>query len=372
MADPNYPSDVLYHAEHDWARIDGQTATFGITWYAQDELGDVVFFDPPEVGKKVTAGEPYAEVESVKAVSDVIAPMSGEIVAVNACARRQARADQRRPLRRGVAGQGAAVRSGRGRLDARPRGVRRAAFVSRYTAVTPDDLEQMLATIGVASIDELFARQVPDALRLRKPLDLPDPMGEQEVFAHLLELASRNVSAQDELTFVGGGMYDHYVPAIVDMLMSRSEFLTPYTPYQPEVSQGTLQVMFEYQTAISELTGLPISNASVYEGPSAVASAGYLARLANKRAKFVVSAGLLDQSLATLRTYAHGFGAEIVEVAAGRRRHRSRGVGRCDLRRHGRRVRPAAQPPRRGRGRRGAGRRCPRARGRGLRRRRRV
>jgi glycine dehydrogenase subunit 1 len=97
--------------------------------------------------------------------------------------------------------------------------------------------------------------------------------------------------------------------------MSRSEFLTPYTPYQPEVSQGTLQVMFEYQTAISELTGLPISNASVYEGPSAVASAGYLARLANKRAKFVVSAGLLDQSLQTLRTYAHGFGAEIVEVA---------------------------------------------------------
>jgi glycine cleavage system H protein len=84
VADPNYPSDVLYHPEHDWARIDGATATFGITWYAQDELGDVVFFDPPEVGKTVTAGEPYAEVESVKAVSDVIAPMSGEIVEVNA------------------------------------------------------------------------------------------------------------------------------------------------------------------------------------------------------------------------------------------------------------------------------------------------
>ena len=84
MADPNYPSDLLYHAEHDWARIDGETATFGITWYAQDELGDVVFFDPPDVGKTITAGEPYAEVESVKAVSDVIAPMSGEIVEVNA------------------------------------------------------------------------------------------------------------------------------------------------------------------------------------------------------------------------------------------------------------------------------------------------
>jgi glycine cleavage system H protein len=83
VADPNYPSDVLYHPEHDWARIDGATATFGITWYAQDELGDVVFFDPPEVGKKVTAGEPYAEVESVKAVSDVVAPLSGEVLEVN-------------------------------------------------------------------------------------------------------------------------------------------------------------------------------------------------------------------------------------------------------------------------------------------------
>jgi glycine cleavage system H protein len=83
MADANYPTDLLYHPEHDWARIDGDTATFGITWYAQDELGDVVFFDLPDIGRTVTAGEPYAEVESVKAVSDVIAPMSGEIIAVN-------------------------------------------------------------------------------------------------------------------------------------------------------------------------------------------------------------------------------------------------------------------------------------------------
>jgi glycine dehydrogenase subunit 1 len=122
------------------------------------------------------------------------------------------------------------------------------------------------------------------------------------------------VSAEDELTFLGAGMYDHYVPAVIDMLLGRSEFLTPYTPYQPEVSQGSLQVMFEYQTAISELTGLPVSNASVYEGPSAVASAGYLARLANGKPKFVVSRGLHPHSRETLATYAHGFGAEIVEI----------------------------------------------------------
>jgi glycine dehydrogenase subunit 1 len=139
-------------------------------------------------------------------------------------------------------------------------------------------------------------------------------MAEQDVYAHLADLAARNVSVEDEISFLGGGMYDHYVPALIDMLMGRSEFLTPYTPYQPEVSQGNLQVMFEYQTAISELTALPVSNASVYEGPSAVASAGYLARLANGRDRFVASAGLHPHALETLRTYAAGFGAEVTEI----------------------------------------------------------
>ena len=159
--------------------------------------------------------------------------------------------------------------------------------MSRYTAVTPDDLEAMLGAIGVASIDELFA-QVPDGVRLRDGLDLPPGLPEQDVYAHLRDLAARNTSAEDEISFLGAGMYDHYVPAVIDMLTSRSEFLTPYTPYQPEISQGGLQVMFEYQTAISELTGLPVSTASVYEGPSAVASAGYLAKLANGKPKLVV------------------------------------------------------------------------------------
>src|ERR1700683_2626103 len=109
-------------------------------------------------------------------------------------------------------------------------------------------------------------------------------------------------------------MYDYYVPALIDMLMERSEFLTPYTPYQPEISQGGLQVMFEYQTAISELTALGVANASVYEGPSAVAAAGYLAKLHNGGRRFVVSAGLHPHSLETLRTQAHGYGMEGVEV----------------------------------------------------------
>src|SRR5271168_5053038 len=172
----------------------------------------------------------------------------------------------------------------------------------------------MLAAIGVSSVEELFDRQIPEAVRLRRRLELAPGLPEQDVFAHLRELAAKNVSVEDELTFLGAGMYDHYVPAVIDMLMERSEFLTPYTPYQLEISQGGLQVMFEYQTAISELTGLPVSNASVYEGPSAVAAAGYLAKLHNGKRRLVVSAGLHPHSIETLRTYAHGYGMEVVEV----------------------------------------------------------
>jgi glycine dehydrogenase subunit 1 len=172
----------------------------------------------------------------------------------------------------------------------------------------------MLEKVGVSSVQELFDRQIPASVRLGRPLDLPDGLPEQDVYAHLRDLAAKNVSAEDEITFLGAGMYDHYVPAVIDMLLGRSEFLTPYTPYQPEVSQGNLQAMFEYQTAISELTGLPVSNASVYEGPSAVASAGYLAKLANGKPRIVVSRGVHPHSRETLKTYAHGFGAEVIEV----------------------------------------------------------
>jgi glycine dehydrogenase subunit 1 len=173
----------------------------------------------------------------------------------------------------------------------------------------------MLDAIGVGSLQELFDRQIPAAVRLERPLDLPAGMPEHEVYGHLRALAARNTSAEDELTFLGAGMYDHYVPAVVDMLMERSEFLTPYTPYQPEISQGGLQVMFEYQTAISELTALPVSNASVYEGPSAVAAAAYLAKIANGKPKVVVSRGVHPHARAALRTTAAAYGGELVEVA---------------------------------------------------------
>jgi glycine dehydrogenase subunit 1 len=186
--------------------------------------------------------------------------------------------------------------------------------VSRYTSATDADRQAMLATIGAESIDELFA-DLPEAVRLDRPLEIPDGLSETEVVDHLTRLAARNADADSELCFIGAGMYDHYSPAIVDAIQSRSEFLTPYTPYQPEVSQGGLQAMFEFQTAISELTGLPVANASLYEGPSSAASAAYLAIGATKgRRRFVASRGLHPHARDTLRTYSRGFGAEVVEV----------------------------------------------------------
>jgi glycine dehydrogenase subunit 1 len=185
--------------------------------------------------------------------------------------------------------------------------------LSRYTSTTDADREAMLEAIGAGSIDDLFA-DVPEGVRLGRPLDLPAGKPEQEVYAYLRGLAARNVSAEDEISFLGAGMYDSYVPAFIDALLSRSEFLTPYTPYQPEVSQGTLQVMFEYQTAISELTALPVSNATLYEAPSAIASAGWLARLHNRRDRFLVSRGLHPHSREALATTAAGYGTAVEEL----------------------------------------------------------
>ncbi len=186
--------------------------------------------------------------------------------------------------------------------------------MTRYTSATDADREAMLAEIGAPSVDALF-EELPADVRLDRALDLPDGMGENEVYEHLRALAARNADAESETCFIGAGFYDHYVPALVDAIITRSEFLTPYTPYQPEISQGGLQAMFEFQTAISELTGLPVANASLYEGPSSVASAAYLAIGATKgRKKFVVSRGVHPHSRQTLRSYAAGFGAEVVEV----------------------------------------------------------
>ena len=185
--------------------------------------------------------------------------------------------------------------------------------MSRYTSATEADRRAMLDAIGAGSVEELFD-EVPEGIRLGRDLELPPGRSEQEVLEELSALAARNRHCDEEVSFLGAGMYDHYVPAVVDSMLSRSEFLTPYTPYQPEVSQGTLQVMFEYQTAMSELTGLPVSNATLYDGPSAAAAAAYLAKLETRRGKLVFSRGLHPHSRAALRTHAAGYRMAVEEV----------------------------------------------------------
>jgi glycine dehydrogenase subunit 1 len=180
-----------------------------------------------------------------------------------------------------------------------------------YLSLTDADREEMLAAIGVASVEELF-RDIPEGVRYGRELAIAPALTEVELQQHLEELATKNVV--DEVCFLGAGIYDHHVPAVVDAVLQRGELLTAYTPYQPEMSQGVLQAIFEYQTAICELTGMDVSNASGYDGATVAADACFVAKHATGRTKVVVTEATSPQVRQIVKTYAPGFGLEIVEV----------------------------------------------------------
>jgi glycine dehydrogenase subunit 1 len=182
-----------------------------------------------------------------------------------------------------------------------------------HLSLTDSDREAMLAAIGASTVEDLFA-DIPEAFRFRRQLDLEPALAEQEIVAHLTELAERNVDTGKELSFLGAGIYDHYVPAVVDAVLSRGELLTAYTPYQPEMSQGVLQAIFEYQTVICELTGMDVSNASGYDGTTVAADACFVAKHATGRDRVVLCETLNPQVRQVVKTYAPGFGLEVVEV----------------------------------------------------------
>ena len=179
----------------------------------------------------------------------------------------------------------------------------------RFAPHTDDDVREMLARIGLDGLDALFD-QIPPSVRLDRPLDLPEGVSEMEILADLRGLAAADRSADDLVCFAGAGAYDHYVPSVVWALAGRSEFYTSYTPYQPELSQGVLQVLFEYQSMICELTGLEVSNASLYDGATALAEAVNLARSAPGRDRILVSEAVDPRYVETLRTYGRGAGYE--------------------------------------------------------------
>lgn len=184
-----------------------------------------------------------------------------------------------------------------------------------YTYNTAEDQQTMLAAIGVKSIAELFAN-IPAELRLQRDLKLSAALSELELTQHLQALAAKNAHAGQKACFLGGGSYDHFVPAVVDAIASRGEFYTSYTPYQPEVSQGNLQVMFEYQTLICQLTGMDVSNASLYDGGSAAAEAVLLALSVTKRSKVVTTSCVHPEYRQIIDTYFTHLDGQLLTVAA--------------------------------------------------------
>jgi glycine dehydrogenase subunit 1 len=184
-----------------------------------------------------------------------------------------------------------------------------------YTPHTDDEIEAMLAFLGLGSIDELY-RTVPEAIRLASGLSLADGLPEPDVMAHIEDLADRNRPVgRDLVCFCGGGAYDHEVPAVVRSLAFRSEFVTSYTPYQPEVAQGVLQALFEFQTLIARLSGMPVANASLYDGAASLVEAVNLSVAASGRGNVWVSSGVDPSWRSVLKTFAQGTGHRIHDVA---------------------------------------------------------
>lgn len=185
--------------------------------------------------------------------------------------------------------------------------------MSRYIPNTNADIEDMLQNIGALSIEDLFV-DIPESVKLDRDLNIPRAMSEMELLSHMRQIAAKNQTVHDNSCFLGAGAYDHYIPSAVDHIVSRAEFYTSYTPYQPEVSQGTLQAIFEYQTMICQLTGMDAANASVYDGATALAEAAKMACGVKSRKEVLVSKAVHPHGRAVLRTYAKVNGITVTEI----------------------------------------------------------
>ncbi|WP_226582971.1 aminomethyl-transferring glycine dehydrogenase subunit GcvPA [Halobacillus litoralis] len=183
----------------------------------------------------------------------------------------------------------------------------------RYLPMTETDKKEMLQRVGVEHSDELFS-DIPEGVRFKGELDIKAPKNEYQLMKELTDLAGKNVNLKSHTSFLGAGVYDHYIPSIVDHVISRSEFYTAYTPYQPEISQGELQAIFEFQTMICELTGMDVANSSMYDGGTALAEAVNLSAGQTKKKKVLVSKSIHPESLDVIRSYVKGPGVEVVEI----------------------------------------------------------
>ena len=182
-----------------------------------------------------------------------------------------------------------------------------------YISLSEKDKKEMLAKIGISSVEELFC-SIPDDLRVKQKLDVPEALTEPELTRQIEEIANQN-SYHHFLSFLGAGAYSHVIPSVVDYLSSRGEFLSPYTPYQPEVSQGTLQIIFEFQTLICQLTGMDIANASLYDGASGAAEAALMAHRLKSRPKILVAKSVHPQYREVIQTYSRNLDLSVEEIA---------------------------------------------------------
>ncbi|MBA2941910.1 aminomethyl-transferring glycine dehydrogenase subunit GcvPA [Paenibacillus sp. CGMCC 1.16610] len=183
----------------------------------------------------------------------------------------------------------------------------------RYLPITEQDQKDMLATIGISSMEEMF-QDIPQKVRFQGELNVSKALDEQGLLRYMRGLSSRNADFDRYASFLGAGIYDHHLPVVINHVISRSEFYTAYTPYQPEISQGELQAIFEFQSYICELTGMAVANASMYDGATALAEAGALASGATKRSRLLVSRAVHPEARAILRTTARGLNLEVVEI----------------------------------------------------------
>ncbi|TLS36351.1 aminomethyl-transferring glycine dehydrogenase subunit GcvPA [Pseudalkalibacillus caeni] len=185
----------------------------------------------------------------------------------------------------------------------------------RYLPMTEQDRKEMLETIGINSTEELFA-DIPESVRFKGELNVEKQLFEPELIKYMSSLANKNDNMLENVSFLGAGVYDHAIPSVVDHVIRRSEFYTAYTPYQPEISQGELQAIFEFQTMICELTGMEVANSSMYDGPTALAEAGLLSAGQTRKNKILVSKAVHPESRAVIQTYAKGQHLEVVEIDA--------------------------------------------------------
>src|ERR671934_1922731 len=188
-------------------------------------------------------------------------------------------------------------------------------MASRYIPNTPAEQREMLRTIGASSLEDLLVK-IPPKARLSRPLALPPALAEADLVRHMRELAAKNADADRCVCFQGGGSYDHFVPSPINHLISRGEFFTAYTPYQPEASQGTLRTIYEYQTMIAELTGMDVANASIYDGASSLAEAALMAAAVTGRHEVVLAGGVNPLHRRVVTTYCDGPGIRLRDVPA--------------------------------------------------------